>query len=413
MIAWALRGLARAATPFLCGLYLSFCADAYAAAGWDPLYALWLQEKATHQHAAAMAASEYLRADPTGEHTAEVRDWLNAYNAVAPRMGLPRVRLPQRTIATNPSVSPQTDLPAPPPSADASADLALWEATDRNDAAQLHTYLERYPMGSFVDLARAKLTLLEAPHTQMAALSTAQAQSFAAPVQQAVNAARTMEKQAREKAAQAVLVQSQAEQAAKEAEAAALRAGSGSPGTKAFDRTCRGPLSSREVPCHYVGEVDTDGKRSGYGVLTWSEGGRFEGEWHEDDRSGLGVMTWPDNHRYDGEWRNDHRSGLGVVAWADGDRYEGEFSDQGASGAGLYIGGATRGYSEKVGQFRKDRLDGYAIIYWKDGWNWIGKFENTGGASVMNDYGAKLDLLGIVREQGLYKDGKLKTAILP
>lgn len=240
-----------------------------------------------------------------------------------------------------------------------------------------------------------------------------QAPLVAAPVQQALDNAYTAEKQARGKAAEALLVQSQAQRAARAAEAAALRAQSGAAGTKEIDRTCRAPVSGRETPCYYAGEVDAEGKPWGPGVLTWLEGGRFEGEWRDDDRNGIGVMTWPDGHRYEGEWIFDHRNGLGVQSWTDGDRYEGEFSAGWESGPGLYIGGSTKSFREKAGMFGDDQLKGYGLIHYKDGTALIGAFDIVDNRQVLNGYGAMLDAQGHVSEQGLYKGGKLDTAMTP
>ena len=37
------------------------------------------------------------------------------------------------------------------------------------------------------------------------------------------------------------------------------------------------------------------------------------------------MFTWSDNDNYDGEWKNDHQEGYGILKFSDGDRYEGEF----------------------------------------------------------------------------------------
>ena len=40
----------------------------------------------------------------------------------------------------------------------------------------------------------------------------------------------------------------------------------------------------------------------GYGVYTWKNGRKFEGNFEYNKRSGRGIQTWPDGRVYDGEW---------------------------------------------------------------------------------------------------------------
>ena len=42
----------------------------------------------------------------------------------------------------------------------------------------------------------------------------------------------------------------------------------------------------------YKGEFK-HGLKSGYGILTTSEGGRFEGYWREGSKDGFGIETLP------------------------------------------------------------------------------------------------------------------------
>ena len=40
----------------------------------------------------------------------------------------------------------------------------------------------------------------------------------------------------------------------------------------------------------------------GKGRLTFTDGRKYEGEFHKDFMDGLGVFTWPDGRRYIGFW---------------------------------------------------------------------------------------------------------------
>ena len=39
--------------------------------------------------------------------------------------------------------------------------------------------------------------------------------------------------------------------------------------------------------------------------MTWSDGGRYEGEWRAEKMHGWGVRTEPDGMRIEGEWRDE------------------------------------------------------------------------------------------------------------
>ena len=69
----------------------------------------------------------------------------------------------------------------------------------------------------------------------------------------------------------------------------------------------RGPCSANPVarPCRMLPARQGDfqhGKRHGYGVYTYADGGRFEGEWIDDKVHGRGVSVYASGNRYEGEW---------------------------------------------------------------------------------------------------------------
>jgi len=39
---------------------------------------------------------------------------------------------------------------------------------------------------------------------------------------------------------------------------------------------------------------------NGYGVFSWSNGNKYEGEFVNDKKNGKGKFTWPDGRIYDG-----------------------------------------------------------------------------------------------------------------
>ena len=56
----------------------------------------------------------------------------------------------------------------------------------------------------------------------------------------------------------------------------------------------------------------------GYGVFTWPDGMKYEGNYVEDKKDGQGVMTWPDGRRYQGNWKNGLQDGVGKYTSARG-----------------------------------------------------------------------------------------------
>jgi MORN repeat len=45
------------------------------------------------------------------------------------------------------------------------------------------------------------------------------------------------------------------------------------------------------------------GRVQGYGVMEYSRGSKYEGEWRMGKKWGQGSMTYPDGARYDGQWQ--------------------------------------------------------------------------------------------------------------
>ncbi|CAF1194777.1 unnamed protein product [Adineta ricciae] len=75
----------------------------------------------------------------------------------------------------------------------------------------------------------------------------------------------------------------------------------------------------------YVGQIDSTGKKHGYGVFTFFNGlMKYSGRWDKNYMSGYGEMVWADKHRYIGYWRAGQRSGYGIMIWPSGNRYQGE-----------------------------------------------------------------------------------------
>lgn len=53
-------------------------------------------------------------------------------------------------------------------------------------------------------------------------------------------------------------------------------------------------------------------KMHGYGLFTWADGRKYEGQYFDDKKEGRGVFTWPDQRKYDGLWVNGKQEGPGI-----------------------------------------------------------------------------------------------------
>jgi hypothetical protein len=57
-----------------------------------------------------------------------------------------------------------------------------------------------------------------------------------------------------------------------------------------------------------------DDKWHGYGTYFYPDDlASYQGNWDRGVKSGWGTMTYKDGSKYNGEWHNDHRHGQGVL----------------------------------------------------------------------------------------------------
>ena len=83
----------------------------------------------------------------------------------------------------------------------------------------------------------------------------------------------------------------------------------------------------------YVGEFK-DGKRNGQGTETFSDGVKYVGEYKDGRFNGQGTYTFPDGGKYVGEFKDDKFNGQGTLTFPDGGQYVGEFKDGRFNGQG-------------------------------------------------------------------------------
>lgn len=83
-------------------------------------------------------------------------------------------------------------------------------------------------------------------------------------------------------------------------------------------------------------------KFHGVGKMFYDSGDKYEGNFENHRRHGRGVCEYANGDVYEGEWRNDKRAGRGLLLLKNGDRFDGNFADDEKSGPGVYYYFSTR-----------------------------------------------------------------------
>lgn len=169
----------------------------------------------------------------------------------------------------------------------------------------------------------------------------------------------------------------------------------------------------------FTGQVNAKGEPHGRGVLLYSDGTRFCGQWQGGKRSGHGVWTTASGAKYDGEWKSDEWHGEGVETEISGGVYTGTYKSGQRSGRGEYRRKDGGGYDGEwkhglmhgSGRLTEPSGDAYSGQM-KDGLRcgkgeWISSRDQYTGEwqnDTMHGKGRKTELNGDVYE-GMFKFG--------
>lgn len=100
----------------------------------------------------------------------------------------------------------------------------------------------------------------------------------------------------------------------------------------------------------YLG--DGGSERHGFGVLSWQDGRRYEGQFVHGVLEGTATMSWPDGRTYVGQYRNNKKHGHGSFVWADGRQYVGQWDAGLRHGRGVYTNAKRE---KRLGEWAKDK----------------------------------------------------------
>lgn len=102
----------------------------------------------------------------------------------------------------------------------------------------------------------------------------------------------------------------------------------------------------------------------GFGVLSWPNANRYEGEFLNGRKHGYGVFTGGNGDGYAGAFLNGEITGYGRYGYANGNRYEGDFSHDLRQGYGVMIYANGERYQ---GEWRDNEKSGFGVLYAPDG----------------------------------------------
>ena len=170
----------------------------------------------------------------------------------------------------------------------------------------------------------------------------------------------------------------------------------------------------------YKGDMNDEGLPHGFGVMTYTNGERYEGNWNDGLKEGEGVYTYTNKAIYDGEWSLGLKHGKGKLTFPNGDVYVGDFEDGFRQGegeltfakGGFYKGGFLHDEFDGHGQLEVNQLvyEGYFKNGRMDG---KGKYEDkqsglTYDGSFKNDSFHGNGVLNIDKEryEGKFVKGK-------
>ena len=127
----------------------------------------------------------------------------------------------------------------------------------------------------------------------------------------------------------------------------------------------------------YVGEWK-DNEKHGQGTYTYPNGSKYVGEWKHNKKHGQGTYTYSSGSIYVGQLENGDFNGQGSLILSNGDTYVGEFKDDNFHGQGTYTYGPRSEWAgdQYVGQWRNDKKHGLGTYIFVDGTRKIGLWES-------------------------------------
>ncbi len=156
----------------------------------------------------------------------------------------------------------------------------------------------------------------------------------------------------------------------------------------------------------YIGERNDRNEKHGHGVLKYTIGDVYEGQWKNNKKHGKGVYTYKNGDCYDGDFVKGKKEGQGTYTYASGDKFVGPFRNGKKNGFGLY---KFANGSQYEGDFEDDIQHGQGtFVYptgavYNGGWHQgevhgVGSYTYSTGDVFSGEYEA-----GKLHGKGVYK----------
>ncbi len=123
----------------------------------------------------------------------------------------------------------------------------------------------------------------------------------------------------------------------------------------------------------YIGEFK-EGRVEGKGILYFSNGNEYIGNWKNNYRQGKGRFLFIEGHQYLGQFKKNKFEGEGTMWYANGDRYEGFWHNNRPNGFGIYFFKAGDHYE---GYFRSGKFEGKGTMFYNDGTKFSGTWKDS------------------------------------
>ena len=138
--------------------------------------------------------------------------------------------------------------------------------------------------------------------------------------------------------------------------------------------------------------LDNNGNPSGIGIMTYSNGKKYFGQWKSGKYCGTGIYIWKNTEDmwhnrslkvFYSNWKNNKRNGVGIYIDYNEDRgksvtlYRGNYKDDKRNGWGALLwGNPDKTYYKYVGYFKDGREHGNGKLYENGVLQKSGKWEN-------------------------------------
>jgi len=120
----------------------------------------------------------------------------------------------------------------------------------------------------------------------------------------------------------------------------------------------------------YTGDFK-DGKIHGMGIFYFSDGNKYIGHWNNEYREGKGRMVFKSGAEYFGNFNRNKFHGQGIMEYADGSSYDGAWENSKLHGFGIFIYTDSSRYE---GHFFLGKRQGFGIMFYSDGSRYEGNW---------------------------------------